>query len=208
MKILFIILVFILGFYSGKARRKYIENTGEQLVNNILANNFPNEDYHLLKNITLPIVGGTTQIDHLLISTQGVFVIETKGLSNWIFGSEKQARWTQKTFSGKYKFQNPLHQNYKHIKELERYFDFLPENTFKSVIVFSGKVEFKSKMPENVVYLRDLVAYIQNFQKDTILLNRVFYIIGKLECLRKEVSSKTDDEHVKYLKNKYGSKTT
>jgi len=208
MEILFITLVFILGFYSGKARRKYIENTGEQLVNNILANNFPNEDYHLLKNITLPIVGGTTQIDHLLISTQGVFVIETKGLSNWIFGSEKQARWTQKTFSGKYKFQNPLHQNYKHIKELERYFDFLPENTFKSVIVFSGNAEFKSKMPENVLYLRDLTAYLNTFQANIISLNRVFYIIGKLECLRKEVSSKTDDEHVKYLKNKFGSKTT
>jgi restriction system protein len=30
------------------------------------------------------------QIDHVVVSPYGVFVIETKAMDGWIFGSEKQ----------------------------------------------------------------------------------------------------------------------
>jgi restriction system protein len=39
------------------------------------------EDYHLIKNVTLPTEEGTTQIDHIIVSKYGIFVIETKNLS-------------------------------------------------------------------------------------------------------------------------------
>jgi Nuclease-related domain len=131
MEMLFIIAVifFFIGFFSGKARAKYEENSGKQVVNNLLSKHFTNEEYHLLKNVTLPIADGTTQIDHVLVSTKGIFVIEKKDFSGWIFGNPKLPKWTQSTRWGKYKFQNPIHQNHKHIKELERYFDFLPDKS-------------------------------------------------------------------------------
>ena len=35
--------------------------------------------YHRLNNITLPLSnGGSTQIDHVIVSVYGIFVIETK----------------------------------------------------------------------------------------------------------------------------------
>ena len=202
------VIFFIIGYLSGKAKAKYEENIGEQVVNSILNKYFGTEEYHLMKNVTLPIAGGTTQIDHVLVSTKGIFVIETKHYSGWVFGSHKQPKWTQTTRWGKYKFQNPLYQNHKHIKELEHYFDFLPDNSFKSVIVFTGDGQFKTKMPENVLYSDGLVSYIKKFNDDIISLNRVFFVIGKLEFFRKEISHKTDSEHTEYLREKFGEKTT
>ena len=52
--------------------------------------------YRKLHNVTLDTVDGTTQIDHVFISPFGIFVLETKNMRGWIFGSEKQAQWTQK----------------------------------------------------------------------------------------------------------------
>jgi len=204
MEIIFSIFFLVVGFLSGKAKRKYQENIGEHYINAILSKHFASEEYHLLKNVTLPIVGGTTQIDHVLVSTKGIFVIETKNHSHWIFGTANQPRWTQRTLWGKYQFQNPIHQNYKHIKELGNYFDFLPENVFKSIVVFSGDPEFKTKMPANVLYSTDLVNYINTFNEEIISLNRLFFVVGKLEFFRKEVSLATDEEHIKYLRKKFG----
>lgn len=210
MEILFIAVVisFTIGFFLGKARRKYEENLGEQRVNHLLNKYFSDEACHLLKNVTLPTAeGGTTQIDHVLVSTKGIFVIETKDYSGWIFGNPKGPKWTQVTRWRKYKFQNPIRQNYKHIKELKRYFDFLPDKCFKSIVVFVGDGKFKTPMPENVMYLDNLVRYIKQFDEDLISLNRVFFVVGKLEFFRKEVSVKTDKQHIEYLRKKFGKKT-
>ena len=57
--------------------------------------------YHRFHNIIIPSDNGTTQIDHLLISKYGIYIIETKNIKGWIFGSEKQERWTQVLFDYK-----------------------------------------------------------------------------------------------------------
>ena len=68
--------------------------------------------------------GRTTQIDHVVISRFGLFVIETKCYKGWIFGNEGNLYWTQSLYAGgrgwfasseKHKFQNPIKQNWRHI---------------------------------------------------------------------------------------------
>lgn len=206
--VLVVVLFFAAGYFSGKAKARYKENSGELLVNNILNKYFAKKDYYLIKNVTLPISGGTTQIDHVLVSTKGIFVIETKHYSGWIFGGSKQQKWTQIIYRNKNKFQNPLYQNHRHVKELQRYFAFLPESSFKSIIVFTGNGKLKTQMPENVLYSGDLVSYIRKFNNEIISFNRVFFIVGKLEFCRKEISHKTDKEHAEYLSEKFSKKIT
>lgn len=67
---------------------------GEFLVNFLLTKFLPKEHYTLIKNITLPTDDGTTQIDHILVSEFGLFVIETKNMKGWIFGNANQKLWT------------------------------------------------------------------------------------------------------------------
>ena len=52
------------------------------------------ETYRSINNVTLNTSNGTTQIDHVIASRYGIFVVETKNYQGWIFGGEKQAEWT------------------------------------------------------------------------------------------------------------------
>ena len=93
--------------------------TGETLVRLAAHLRLPSESYHSIHNVTLRSLDGTTQIDHIIVSRFGIFVVETKHMKGWIFGTESDAQWTQKIFKKSFGFQNPLRQNYKHVKALE-----------------------------------------------------------------------------------------
>ncbi|OBU39883.1 NERD domain-containing protein [Photobacterium phosphoreum] len=47
---------------------------GEFLVNHLLLK-LPKSDYMLIKDVTLPTEDGTTQIDHVVVSKFGIFVV-------------------------------------------------------------------------------------------------------------------------------------
>src|SRR2546422_962815 len=69
--------------------------------------------YHHYRKIILPTSRGSCEIDHLIVSPYGLFVIENKDRSGWIFGEESERNWTAVHFKNKYTFQNPLHQKYR-----------------------------------------------------------------------------------------------
>ena len=139
---------------------------GENFVN---INNMKLDDniYKKLSNITLRLKdGSTTQIDHIIISSYGIFVIETKNMKGWIYGTEHQKRWTQNIYGKKYSFQNPLLQNYRHIKALEEVLN-IKYNLF-SIVVFVGNSQFKTLVPKNIFKGSNYISYIKRF-KDTSL---------------------------------------
>ena len=89
---------------------RHQKNLGEALVADAIGRSFT-RPHLLLNNITLPTTDGTTQIDHVLVADTGIFVIETKHYSGWVFGNPKDRQWTQTIFKKKSRFQNPRHQN-------------------------------------------------------------------------------------------------
>ena len=111
---------------------------GEFIVNVASKLMLDKKEYRLIKNVTLPTEDGTTQIDHVIVSKYGIFVVETKNMKGWIFGDPKQSTWTQKIFKHTSKFQNPLHQNFKHVKTMEALLD-LSDQQIHSLIVFVGE---------------------------------------------------------------------
>ena len=72
-----------------------------------------NKRYYKFHNVILPSRSGTTQIDHIIISVYGLFIVETKNKKGWIFGTEYQTVWTQSIYGMNYTFQNPLKQTYR-----------------------------------------------------------------------------------------------
>ena len=60
--------------------------------------------YHRFHDITILANNGTTQIDHLIISKYGLFIVETKNRKGWIFGSAHQSKWTQTIHGMKFSF--------------------------------------------------------------------------------------------------------
>ena len=77
--------------------------------------------YNRFHNTIIPSSNGTAQIDHILVSRYGIFIVETKNKGGWIFGSENQAEWTQTIYGKKYSFQNPLRQTYRQKKILAQF---------------------------------------------------------------------------------------
>ena len=199
--IILILLMLVVVTYLKSPNFK--GKVGEFMVSEYVAK-YLNAEYILINNCTLPDQkDGTTQIDHILISPYGVFIVETKNYTGWIFGNARQKQWTQKIYKKSYKFQNPLHQNYKHIKVLEMVLiDVVDPQYLHSIVVFTARSEFKTDMPENVFRGKAWIEYVKRFDKQVISpmkLKRIKYRIEK-EVL--EPSWKTNRLHVEHLKQK------
>ena len=111
---------------------------GETLLAGVLRRRLDASIYHVLNDIYLPLDdGSTTQIDHVVVSPFGVFVIETKTYKGWIFGNPRDAQWTQALPKRKSRFQNPLRQNYLHVQRLMGLTGLLAD-VVHSVVAFSG----------------------------------------------------------------------
>ena len=203
-----LVIGFVLGYWQRRVVHNHnFQNYGEVLVAGTLRRHFKTEDYHLLNHITLRHRGGTTQVDHILVSRFGVFVIETKDYTGWIFAHADHATWTQVTFKDKFKFQNPIHQNYLHVKAVQELFDFVPVSAIQSVVVFVGDAEFKTDMPAGVFTLPQLVKHLRSCTEEVLSLNRVQFCVGRLETARLAVSGETDVAHVQRLQRRYGQKS-
>lgn len=199
-----IVLLFIMiGLF--KAFKPWIKGKlGEFAVAKHVKRYLNIEHFVLINDCTLPDGhGGTTQIDHILISPFGIFIIETKNYKGWIFGGERQKSWTQQIYKKSYKFQNPLHQNYKHEKVLRSVLeDLLEVEHIHSVIVFMPDCEFKTEMPANVFKGAGWVDYVKGFDNEVISRMRMKRIQLRIEKEVLEKSWKTNRIHIENLKKR------
>lgn len=172
---------------------------GEFLVNLMAKIRLDKDTYHVIKNVTLSTVHGTTQIDHVIVSIYGIFVVETKNMKGWIFGSQSQKTWTQKIYKHSQKFQNPLHQNYKHVKTLQELLG-VADNQLHSLVVFVGDSTFKTDMPDSVTYGMGYIRYIKS--KTAVLFSKaqVQTLIEQIETGRYPSTLATHQKHVRYVK--------
>lgn len=167
---------------------------GEAIVNHAVLDKLDPEFYRNFHDLYLPRPDGqgSTQIDHVVVSPYGIFVIETKNYKGWIFGSEKQRQWTQQIYRSKNRFQNSLHQNRLHIRALMAFLG-LPENRFRPVVFFIGEAEFKTEMPPNVInrgllsWIRDHTATVldpSKLEKANLSLSSLVHSTDKKEASR------------------------
>jgi restriction system protein len=108
--------------------------------------------------------------------------------------------WTQKIYRHSNKFQNPLHQNYKHIETLKSALG-LNDQQIHSVVVFIGDSKFKTEMPDNVTYGGGYLRYIKSKTQPIFSFEEVNQLVEKIRVGRLTPSFKTNREHVKHVKN-------
>ena len=123
--------------------------------------------YTRLSDATLPTPDGATQIDLVSVPRFGVFVIEVTNESGCTFGSEENRQWTQVFRSGeKFRFQNPLRQNYRHEKAVQQILkaDRIPAHTIHSVVTLIGNATLKTSLPENATMGLDFARYAKSFR--------------------------------------------
>ena len=160
----------------------------------------PSDKYILLNNIMLDTDHGLTQIDHIVLSVYGIFVIETKNYSGWITGSENSDKWTKNMYGTKYSFRNPIKQNYGHIMGLMQTLNIGDKNCFIPVVVFSNSAELKTNTSSLVINVCDLKNCILSFQNNIFALQQITSYAQILTASNAD-SHKNRKSHVITLKN-------
>jgi hypothetical protein len=117
--------------------------------------------YKVINNIMLQIGGKTSQIDHVVISNFGIFVIETKNYKGRIIGNEYDDYWTQVIFKSKEKLRNPIKQSFGHIQALKEHLKEFPDIKYISIVAFTTKADLKLTTQTDVVYTVELIKTIK-----------------------------------------------
>ena len=158
--------------------------------------------HKVLVNVYLPKVrgGGTTEIDIVLLHETGVYSIESKNYSGWIFGNEEYKNWTQTFPNGKKQvFYNPIKQNRTHINALKKQLNDLDGGFFKSIIVFSERCELKKIVltsTDSKVIKRKKLRHVIHSEGTQVLSGRqILTIYKKL----KEYSNVSHDVKVAHI---------
>lgn len=204
----FIFALLALGWLANllTPSAEQIGSLGERITARRL-NRLRSDDYLVLNDLLIRDWNGeTTQIDHVVVSRYGIFVIETKCYKGWIFGHENNRVWTQSLFTGRrwfggseqHKFRNPIKQNWRHIYVLAEVLE-LPKRLLHNVVVFSGESEFKTEVPENVMFDNDVVEYIRSFKDEVLGWERCERIVAKLRKLDLSESEQEMRVHVENL---------
>ncbi len=191
--ILFIVLfVALLCFLPSKGK------AGEKRVAKILSK-LPKDEYKVINNLLFSQNGKTTQIDHVVVSKYGIFVIETKFYKGWIYGGDNSEYWTQNIYGKKYQLWNPIRQNQGHIRALKNLLKENSSNWFISIVAFSQQATLKIKGNGLVIYWNQLNNVIYSFHHEMLSSEQVKNIYLSLN--KANIDSKENQkEHVRNVK--------
>lgn len=164
------------------------------------------ETYHCFWNVIVPTQRGSSQIDHVIVSRFGIFVIEVKNRSGSIYGNEREAKWTQVLGRVKHSIENPLRQNFGHMKALEEFLRIEPAK-MHSVVSFVGDCTFKTPMPENVL-CGGHVTYVKG--KTAVLMSEaeVAGVARAIQQLRDGARLLDGWRHAESVRARYASSDT
>jgi hypothetical protein len=177
---------------------------GEKLTQVTMFAHLDGRLYRRFHGLIVPSPSGTTQVDHVIVSVFGVFVVETKCYRGVIHGAERDAEWTVRNFFRVYPFQNPLRQNYRHIRCLAEYLG-LPAACFRSVVIFQGGARLNTHLPN--VLTSGLARYIRSFDARVLSLHECSLAIDALQAVANDPSM-TNDTHMKSLRARLANQQT
>lgn len=198
-----LIAVAVLSFvYYAWLRPILIGYIGELLVR-LRLKRLDVSKYTVINDVLIKTAEGTTQIDHIVISEFGIFVIETKHMTGKVYASDYAEQW--KVYYGKRcrKLFNPFRQNYGHVKNLESLLS-APEEVFKPILVFikKSRLTLKRKDVKNtLLYHTELVKHICSITDKCITPEQKLIYINQINAANIK-NNKNMHEHVKYVKTK------
>ena len=142
-------------------------NMAEKMVHHKLMD--LDDNYHIIDDALFLSNGRSTQIDHIVVSPFGVFVIETKGYAGWIFGGENNEYWTQNIYGNKTSFYNPIRQNAGHVRFINYLLRDLGNIPVIPIVVFNNEADLNVNVTQHIVVNRcNLYDAIVQYQQVVI----------------------------------------
>ena len=176
-------------------------NIGEYRVSNRLGGTIANKQY-LIDDIIIKNGEATTQIDHIFINQNGVYVIETKNYNGYIIGKDFDRNWVQ-IINKKIKntFYNPVKQNYTHCRMLDQVTKTkLP---IYSIVVFIN-ADISRVMSQHTYTIEQLRTLVNTPTKDVVPVAEM----KKLYNTLLEIKKSTNVSKKQHVNNITGKVTT
>ena len=188
---------FVVGIWTSNKRAE-LRSIREAFVAGLL-DTYCVGPHVLLNNVSLKTPEGATRIDHILVASTGIYILESLDYSGWILGDPANSTWTHIKYKKKSRFPNPIDQNYKRLKALKSLFT-LDEDAFVSLVVFSGQAEFKTDLGPSVLHAKEIPAYLCSLERPEIFDERVIaYIVGRIEIQKLRRPLQSAESHLKNL---------
>jgi len=192
------IIVYRLSFPKTKG---YI---GEKIVAYYLSR-LDRHEYKVINSLMLKVGDRISQIDHIVVSNHGIFVIETNNNRGWVLGSEDSDYWTRVILKKRDTFHNPIKENYKHIQAIKESLLDFPDVNYISIIAFTKKADVKLNTEIDVVYYTNLKKTIDKYDTKTLTDVQKDDIYTRLVSLNID-SKKNRRAHIKAIKKGLQSK--
>ena len=176
-------------------KNKEIGDKGEFRLWDIMETRLAKTPFRILHDIRIPIEDRTTQIDFLVVSCWGIFVIEVKTMRATISGTATDPEWTA-YYDRAISFRNPLLQNQYHIDALCSCFGFDSQLDMKSIVAFSEEAVFQDPPPENVMFFQDVPDYIlSHLGTPRFHFDVLTHIVDSILSCDPTITPETRDEH-------------
>ena len=193
---------FLLWLFKNKVVKGMV---GEIFVGFFLKKLLDKDQYQVMNDILIPDrKGGTTQIDHIVFSKFGIFVVETKNWGGKIYGEADSEYWKQYFFGNKPEnLFNPIKQNIKHIKCLAE-LTGASEKCFMSAVIVLGFSILKNKdrIPESVGHsIPGLINYIKSYREEIMTADELAAVVAAVKKHRLKNSLHNRRAHTEYVKN-------
>jgi hypothetical protein len=211
---LIIILAICIAIIIGAIIKRLTTTAGEVGENAVAKRlkGLSRDKYFIINDLMIEKSNGnTSQIDHVVVSPYGVFVIETKNISGYIYGSEYSKRWTRQWRGYKrggiygfdnMTFDNPVLQNGVHVKALfEQLKEFHPK--FIPIIVFSPQATLKVDVQEvDVVYWTEIKSVIKSYDEEVMSIEKAHEIFEFLRSLNIKDKARRREHTDRVVRNK------
>ena len=165
------------------SRAEAIGKSGERKVAHLLEN-LTHEDYQVYNDLLIRKGNYTTQIDHIVISRYGVFIVETKNIHGKVYGSGSAEYWKQYLpdigyrrhgTTQEHQLRNPVWQNAGHINALRRHV-FGNNVPVYGIVAFSDDTDLFVTAVQTVMNMSEIVPYIKTFQDEVLSSDEIdFY---------------------------------
>lgn len=164
-------------------------------------------EYRLLNNLLFKIDERTTQIDHVVVSPYGIFVLEMKNYKGLVRGEQYSKTWLQYPHRGRkyYPFPNSLRQNYGHAQVIAKLLPWVPREKIISIVVFPREtklfVDMKGTSTQYVLRTVEVGEMICSFSDVVFSSEKVDEIVKVLN--ENNIQSNANMKaHVKRVKQK------
>ncbi len=168
------------------------------------------EDYRIYNDLLIRNGNYTTQVDHIVISRYGVFVLETKNVHGKVYGGGNAEFWKQYLpdtgykrygFTQEHQLRNPIWQNDGHIKTLRKLV-FSDDVPVYGIVVFPSDTEINVTAQHPVLNMYNVVPYIKQYRDAVLSSDQMDFYRRRLL----EVISTSESDRKEHLGNVYRNK--